>query len=58
VFEPMLLILAWPVGVFAWVLLDLHRHREPAKEAAPAPAPAAIAAEHAPAWNSSVSAAA
>jgi hypothetical protein len=54
----MLLILAWPVGVFAWVLLDLHRHREPAKEAAPAPAPAAIAAEHAPAWNSSVSAAA
>lgn len=57
-FEPMLLILAWPVGVFAWVLFDLHRHREPAKEAAPAPAPVAIASEPAPAWNSSVSAAA
>jgi hypothetical protein len=55
----MLLILAWPVGVFAWVLFDLHRHRAPAKEAAPAPAPVSIAAaEPAHAWNSSVSAAA
>jgi hypothetical protein len=56
----MLLILAWPVGVFAWVLFDLHRHRQPAREAAPAPAPAPVVAapEPVPAWNSSVSAAA
>jgi hypothetical protein len=54
----MLLILVWPVGVFAWVLFDLRRHGEPAEKAAPAPAPVAVAAESAPAWQSSVSAAA
>ena len=56
--EPMLVILAWPVGVFAWVLFDLHRHREPAEDAAPVPAPVVVAPEPVPAWNSSVSAAA
>jgi hypothetical protein len=54
----MLLILAWPVGVFAWVLFDLHRHREPAREASPAPAPVTIATDPAATWSSSVSAAA
>jgi hypothetical protein len=54
VFEPMLVILAWPVGVFGWVLFDLHRHREPAQE--PAPQPVAKAHEPATAWQPSVSA--
>lgn len=49
-FEPMLLILAWPVGVFAYVLFDLHRHRSPA--------PQPVQHESVPAWQSSVSAAA
>lgn len=53
-FEPMLLILAWPVGVFAYVLFDLHRHRSPAPESAPQP----VQHESVPAWQSSVSAAA
>jgi hypothetical protein len=50
----MLLILAWPVGVFAYVLIDLHRHREPAKE--PAPQPVAVQHESVPAWQNSISA--
>jgi hypothetical protein len=50
VFEPIVLIFAWPVGVFAWVLYDLHRHREPVQEVAPEPA--------APAWQQSLGAAA
>jgi hypothetical protein len=42
VFEPMLVILAPPIGVFAWVLFDLHRNREPVEEPAPASAPAPV----------------
>jgi hypothetical protein len=40
VFEPMLVILAPPIGVFAWVLFDLHRNREPVEEPASASASA------------------
>jgi hypothetical protein len=54
VFEPMLVILAPPAAVFAYVLYDLRRTKKPA------PAPVAAAPEPAasPAWDTSVSAAA
>jgi cytochrome c oxidase assembly factor CtaG len=46
VFEPMLVILAWPVGVFAWVLFDLHRNRErPVEEPTAAPATVTVGSE-------------
>jgi hypothetical protein len=61
VIDPILAILAWPIGVFAWVLFDLRRRESKAAAAAEAaaPAPAAVPAEQAAsAWRPSVGAAA
>jgi hypothetical protein len=56
VIDPMLVILAPPAGVFAWVLYELRRDvREPEPEQAPVPVVAASEPAK-PAWQPSVSA--